>query len=446
MNIQTQLEKTSNLKRKLKITVPAEVIADQFQRQLLAAQKEAKIKGFRPGHVPLNVIKQYYGDNIRHNLFHRIVDESYQHALVEHKLRPVSRPKILTSEGHDGDHQHEHHTIAENQPLSFTAEFEIMPDVDVKSYTGLSATRKKIEVTEKDVDQVVEQLRDYHAMLEPIADEAHKAKQKDYVDFDFDGGVVTDSGTVEPREGMKGQRTLMIGSGELIPGFEDELEGMKAGETKTFRIKFPKDYTEASLAEKEAEFKATINSIKNKKLPELTEEFAKEAGYESISDMREKLRKGLTETRTDESNAELRNSILEELINKNPFELPESLLAAQANALARDFIRTLQERGFNQEMVAEALKREQDALKKRAEQQVRAGLLLDTISRKEKIDVTTQAYEDEVSKIAASMSIDRKQVADFYEKDAKQRENLDFQIRENLTVQFLIDNAKVKEK
>ena len=266
----------------------------------------------------------------------------------------------------------------------------------------------------------------------------------DFVDMTFAGGIVTETG-LDKRPGMDGSRLLEIGSDQLSPGFEDNLIGMKAGETKTFRVPFPKDYFEKDFAGKESEFTVTVSEVKEKKLPTLTDEFAKELGYESIADMNGKAEEHLQREKVSESDRKLRSDMLQALIEKNPFECPESLIQAQTRALAQEVAQNLKQQSFTEEMIQQALMSEIENLKKRAENQVRASLILEAIAKQEGITITTQDVDAEIKKMAESMKVEEEKVREFYVNTPSRREDLEFRMREERAVGFVMDKAKLKK-
>jgi trigger factor len=279
MELNVQVEKPSAILRKLTIRVPAKEVAVRYNNGLAEVQRTANLKGFRPGQAPIAMIKQYYGEDVRHRLLHNLIDESYQHAIREQKLKAVGQPRIETPDHKTGAGEHDH-TLKEDQDLTFTATIEVLPELEVKNYAGVALTRLGVDIKDADVELVVKNLLDQQAELVPatsgLADASgnmgsRPARKGDYVDVQFDGGIVTETG-VEKKEGMKGGRVIEIGSDSLIPGFEDNLVDMRAGESKTFRLKFPDDYFEKEIAGKEAEFSVSLNDVKEKKLPELNDD------------------------------------------------------------------------------------------------------------------------------------------------------------------------------
>lgn len=451
MQINVQVEKSSAVMRKLTVKVPASEVAIRFNQGLAEVQRTAKIKGFRPGHVPMAVVKQYYGEDVRHQVFHNIIDDSFREAVRKENIRAVGRPKIETPEHKTGAGEHDH-TIQEDQDLTYTATVEVLPEIEVKNYKGLSATRLPVEVTEKDVTTVINGLLDAQSELivagGGLADasgnvSSRPVKKGDHVDLNFAGGLVTDNG-IEEKPGMKGSRVIEIGSDTLIPGFEEQVEGLRKGETKTFRVSFPKDYFDKDYASKEAEFTVTVNEVKEKKLPELNDEFAKTMGYDNVADMRKKAEDHLTREKTQESDRKVRSDLLAALIEKNAFDCPESLIRAQTNALAQDAVENLKRQGFSEQMINDALAGEFDGLKKRAETQVRASLLLEAIAKKENLTVTAQTREEEYKKMAEQMRVDEAQIREFYSNNAQRSEDLEYRLKEEVAVRFLMDSAKIK--
>jgi trigger factor len=451
MQLSVQMEKTSPILRKLTIKVPAAEVNSRFERGLQEVQKTARLKGFRPGNVPISVVKQYYGEDVRHRVYHHLIDEAFETAVREQKIRAVGAPKVEAPDHQTGKGDHDH-GIQEDKDFTFTATVEIMPDIEVKNYSGLALKRENAEIKDGDVDKIVEALIDSQAELVPVggglalADgsmTSRPAQKKDYADIAFDGGLVTDSG-VERKEGMKGSRVIELGSDSLIPGFEENIEGMRRGESKTFRLKFPADYHEADMSGKEAEFSVTLNELKEKKVPELNDELAKTMGYESVADFRKKAHTHLIAERTREVDQKLQSDLLGQLIEKNPFDVPATLIEGQTRALAQEWGQELKRQGLPDEAIQQAIMGEIENLKKRAETQVRASLILEAIAKKETIEVRPEDLEDEYKTMAASMKVEEGKVREFYQKNQGRRDDLEFRMRQERTVKFLLDKAKIK--
>ena len=444
-NLQVQVEKVekkSNILRQLKVRVPAAVVSSRLERGLREVQKTAKLKGFRPGHVPMPVVKQFYGEDVRHQVFHDLIDESFQEAVRGEKLRAVGRPQIETPEHKTGAGEHDH-AIEEGKDLSYLATVEVMPDIEVKGYTGIALTRESTKVEKDDVKKIVDNFLNAQAQLIPTAD-SHKARKGDSVEIKFEGGIVVD-GKVEARAGMSGSRMLEIGSDSLIPGFEDELVGMQKGDTKTFKIDFPNDFYEKDLAGKPASFTVDLLETKEKKLPELNDEFAKQMGYESLSDLNQKIEEHVGNEKKAESDRKLRSDLLQALIDKNTFEVPAALVQAQARALANDVAQNLKRQGADDKAVQEILMSEMANISKKAEGQVKASLLVEAVAKAEKFEVTSEDLDAEISKMATSMKVEEPKVKEFYLNNPSRRDDLEYRIREERTLGWLLEKAKIKD-
>jgi len=451
MELHVQVEKPSNIVRKLTVKVPSKVVESRIQKGLMQVQRTASLKGFRKGHAPLSVIKQYYGDDIRHDVYHNLIDESLREAVREQNLMIVGRPTIEASEHQIGAGEHDH-TIREGQDLIYTATVEVIPEVEVKGYTGLALTREKVDVTSEDVEKVIDGLCDSQAELVPVSgglvgsdgkSTSRPAKVGDFADISFSGGMVTSTG-IEEKAGMKGDRLLQIGSNTFIPGFEDQVIGLSAGETKTFRIKFPEEYHEKEIQGKEAEFTVTIQELKEKKLPVLDDELSKSMGYESLADMKKKAEEHLTRERTNEVEGKLRAELVKKLIEKNEFEVPKALVDAQVRALIQEWAEQLKQQGANDQMIQQAVIQELEELKKRAKSQVRASLILESIAKKEDISVKDEEIETELANNALAMRVNVERLREYYAKNPGRKEDLVFRLRQDKTLGFLVDKAKIK--
>ncbi len=435
MQYTVNIEKPSKVTRKLTITVTAATIQEQFDKQVTEVSKRARVKGFRPGHVPLAVVKQMYGGEVKMKVYENVIDESFKKAVKDNDLRPVSRPQIETPKD-------EANAFKDGSDLKYIATFEILPTIEVKDYQGLSLKKDKIEVTDKDINEVIESLRQAHAELIPC-ETGHKLQKGNFVDFSFKGALVTDSG-LEERAELSGTRMIEIGTQGLIPGFEEEMIGLEKLATKTFRIKFPDDYSEKSYASQQVEFAIEIKEIKEKKLHEVSDDFAKEAGYDDLQDMKAKAREAVTRTRTEEVDRKLKGDILQVLIKKFDFEMPKSLLEAQYQSVGNEFAQHLKSQGFPDEMIKEALVKEEKALREKADSQVRGGLILDRIAQTENIKVTHAEVDAEIGRMAQAMQMEPQKLMEHYHKDHARHEAVEFRLREEATLKFLIEKAKIK--
>jgi trigger factor len=453
MELNVTVEKTSNILRKLTIKVPASIVSKRFESGLVEAQKSAKLKGFRPGQAPISVIKQNYGDDVRHQVYHHLIEETFREAVKKHQLRAVGNPKIEAADFKHGEGAHDH-GIKEDQDFTYIATVEVMPELDLKSYTGIALTKPKVKITAEDVTKVIEGFRNAHAELVPVAGglvlgdgnmSSPPVTKGQYADITFKGALVTSEG-LKPMDGMSGSKMLEVGGGELIPGFEDELVGMRKSETKTFRIKFPKDYHDKEMASKEAEFTVTINEVKDKKLPELNDDFAKQAGFETMAEFKVKAEEYLKADMADQADKTIRNDLIAKIIEKNPFDVPESLINAQMDLLVRDWAQELKSQGANDDAIRQVIMRDLASIRQRAESQVRASLILETIFDKEKLELKPDQVKDEIKKMAQHTKTPEDKLLEFYDRNPERYEEMAFRVRQENTIQYLLSQSKVTEK
>ncbi len=389
------------------------------------------------------MVKQFYAADVKQKALQTLISESYSEAVRQHPLRIVGDPQIEgVPHGHDHEEGHEHHHIHihEGEALSFAATVEIVPEIEPKEYKGLSLQKVSGDVTDEDVAGVRKSLLDRKAELTPV-DRA--AAIGDQVDFKYEGRVKTENGW-ELSPDLSGDRSAELGSGQLLPEFEKGIVGVKAGGTKTFTMTYAKDYREQNLAGKEAEYTVDVREVKEKRLPEWNEEYAKEFGYESIADFEKKARERLAKTKREEAENTLRNGMITKLIEKNPFEVPQALVYSQIRALADDYSNELKRYGFNEQMIQSAVVSQLEDFRKRAETQVRAGILLDAIAKKEKIEPKAADYEAELARMAGNFGVEVKVLQDRFESSPREKANFEFRVREEMTIRLILDSAKIK--
>ena len=443
METQIKLENVSAIQKKFIVTVSAEKVKNTINKKFIEMQKTASIKGFRPGKVPLNMVKQYYGEEVKNKALNSLISETYGEAVKKHPMRIIGEPQIEgVPHKHEGQAE-EHNAIHlnEGEALSYVALVEVVPEVDPKDYKGLTIEKPSAEVSLEDIEGVRKNLLGRKAEVTPVP---RAARLNDFVDFKFEGKTKTDQG-LEVQANLSGERYAELGGGQLLPDFEKNMIGMKAGDTKEFTMTYPEDYTDKNLAGKEAFYTVDVREVKEKQLPAFTDELAKEFGYESVADFETKSKEMLAKNKMDESDNLLRNNMIEKLIEKNTFEVPQGLVYSQMRALADDYAQELKRYGFNDQMVQSAMMSQLQDFKKRAETQVRAGILLDAISKKEKIEPKPADFEAEMKKMAESFGTDVKLLKDRFEQNPRDRSNFEYRVKEELTIQLILSSAKIKE-
>lgn len=436
-DIDVNVEQASDVQLKLTVTIPAKVIDQYILKKTQEVQKQAKLKGFRQGMVPIKMVQEKFGQEILQEVAQEVVQESYRTAIRTKQLRVVSVPAVHDKEGNRV------HVVA-GKSLTYVAVAEVLPKVALKGYKGLSLKKEPVAVTDADLKKVTDQVLESRAQLVPLSETENRASKKgDFVDFTFDGEVKNGTGFVV-HEALKGNRVVEIGSNVLVKGFEDELVGMKKTDSKEFVLTLPQDLPSQDLAGKEAKFRVTLQEIKEKKVPELTEEFAKELGYVDLGDFNTKVREGVERHKKQESENKLRESLLEELIKKNPVAVPQSLIQAQTREIVEDLVYRLKSQQFTDQMIHQTLESEDKNIQTRAEMKVRAGILLDAVADAEKIEVNDQEVDSEIEKMASNAQGGLVEVQRHFNSNPDRRRDLKYQMRESKTVAWLLEQAKFK--
>ena len=350
-DLQVSVEAQEGLQRKIRVQVPADRIEQEVETRLRNVGRSAKLKGFRPGKVPARVIRQRYGGQVRQEVLQEVLQSSYSEAITREQLRPAGGPSI------------EPETIEEGQDLTFTATFEIYPDFELTGLDALKIDRPVTEVLDADVDAMLETLRKQRATWTPVD---RKAAQGDRISIDFEGTLKN-----EPIEGGRGENVpVVLGEGQMLPDFEKSLSGLSAGDEKTFKVKFPKDYHSDELAGQKVSFSVKANEVAEMELPEVTADFIREFGVESgeLGEFRTDIRSNMEREVTAKVEAEVKRQVMEQLLETNPIAVPEVLVRQEATGLQSDAMRNM---GIEDPAQAPPV----DGFRDAADRRVRLGLL-----------------------------------------------------------------------
>lgn len=426
--MKTDVENVSNLERKLNISVPVDQVNTEFNNAFKYLQQQVEVKGFRKGKTPLATIRNLYSDKIKGDVAQNLVQTYYFKALKEHDLIPVGMPDI--------DFQQP----VEGEEFSFTAQFEVQPEIEITKLDGLEVKKEKIDVTDEQVEKNIEQILEQQSKMEDVV-LIRDLKKGDYADIDFEGFM--DGAPLE--NGAAKGHVLEIGSDSFIPGFEEALIGMKPQETKTVKLSFPEDYHVEDLKGKPVEFKVTLNKIKEKIKPELNDEFVKKLGEEtSVEGFKAQLKKDIAQGEEKRAEQDLKNRVFKALVAANPFDVPASLIKEQRSALVEDFKRRMQSQGIGEQEFADYQKKWEEDFSETAEFMVRSALLIQKIAKENDLNATQEDLEAKLQEFADQTGLDLSKVKEFY-KQGQQSANLEFQITEDKTFKFLLDKAKVTE-
>jgi trigger factor len=426
--MKSTIEKVGQLERRLNIEIPANVVADHFDKVFKGIQKRANIKGFRPGKAPLSTIKSLYGDQVKSDVAQELIQKHYFEAIKEHQLEPINYPEF------------EFDVPAEQAAFSFTANFEVRPEIALKKYEGLEVESEKFVFDEKRVDNVINNIRAARAQLVDVLED-RPAQNGDVAVVDFEGfvdGKPLDNGSAKDHH-------LELGARQFIEGFEEGVVGMKVGQTKTLHLKFPDPYHSANLAGKPVEFKVTLKGLKKKDLPELTDEFVKSlGGIESVEKLKATIREDIEKSEKKRIEGDLKNRLLKVLVKNNPVDVPPSMLKEQKEALIEDTKRRMREQGMSEADFAEYTKKWDADFSNTAAEMIQSGFLIDAIAKKHDLRWSEEELEEKYKEYAAQTGIDLERIKDFYSRP-EQAQRLTYMITEEKVIDFLLKSAKVKE-
>jgi len=386
--LKVDIEEISPVKKSLKIEVPEEIVTRELAAAYTDLNQRVRIPGFRPGKAPRSLLEQRYAASVEEDVIRRLVPDYYQKAIQEIGLRPVELPAIEKIE------------MKKNAPLSFTAMVEVSPPIRLGTITGLNVERPKMEVTDVEVEKALGAIQEQHARLEACA-EGHRIAEKDFVVIDFKGTM-----DGKPLEGGSRENHLVqIGSKALIPGFEEELINHLRGDRVPVRTAFPKDYHKAELSGRPVEFDVTIREVKEKVLPALDDDFAKDVGpFESLEQLRTKLREDLVARVNHEQEQAVRSALIKQLNDAHPFEVPASLVEQEIRAA----LSRLEQR-LPKGVTLEQAKIDPQAVRKEIEpsarDKVKGRLILAAIAEQEKLTVSKEEIDAALARTASELKL-----------------------------------------
>jgi len=425
--VKVSVNTVSGCSREVHVEVPAEAVQSKVDVIYGRISREAKLPGFRKGKAPLAAIKKQYKEAVREEILHHELPEFFRTALVDQKIDPVAQPQIS------------HLQFEEGAPLKFVATVEIKPEFQLKDYKGIKVRKEKTLVNEEELDKALDGLREQLAQFIPVEDRPSKAD--DLVVVDFDGKI-----DGKPFEGGKASRyPVLLGSGGLLKDFESNLTGVKREETKTFKIAFPQDYGKKEVAGHEAEFTVTVHEIKEKKLPVIDNDFAKDVGKcETVKELREKLETQIKANKEVEQRSKMVEQIGDKLLALHPFDVPVSLVNVEQQRLVQQGVDRLKRQGIDANKLTEDQKREfVEKLRPVAQKNVQMALIVEKISEVENIHSDDKDLDAYYAKVAQSSN----QPLDVVKRYLKQQENTESikeWIRYEKTLDFLIAQAKVE--
>ncbi len=430
MEIHADLEDVSSVEKILKVEVSATDASSRFQSVAEEYRRHARVPGFRPGKAPLGLIKRRYASDIRGDVVSKLVPESFQEVLKEKKVEFLGEPRLEKVEAEEG------------KPLSYEAHFEVAPDFELPRYRGLEIEVEEKSVTDADVDEQLEKLREQQATLVSIEDRPIEIGDAAIVDLK---GEYADEAEGKPTGTAIEQEDVMVRveNEGTHPTFRENLVGMNIGEEKSFDVEYDEDYPEGKLAGRKVRFTVHVTDIKGRELPELNDEFAKDLGsFDSLEDVRERIRHDLAHRQEHEKDAEMRGALHEKLLADVSFEVPSVLVRSRLREKLEGVAREVASRGVDPARANINWNELRSEMQPEAEKEVRIGLILDKIARKEELKITEEEFDQEVEQMAGRLNQPREKVAQYFG-DPEQRAALEQELLRSRVMDLIIQSAKV---
>ncbi|QDY41216.1 trigger factor [Candidatus Pantoea soli] len=416
------VETTQGLGRRISITVPKDSIESAVKKELVEVAKKVRIDGFRKGKVPANIINQRYGASVRQDVLSELMTRNFVDAIIKEKINPAGAPNYVPGEYKEGE------------DFTYAVEFEVYPEVELKGLDAIEVEKPVVEVTDADVDAMLETLQKQQATWKET-DAAATAEDRATIDFtgsvdgeEFEGGKASDF-------------VLAMGQGRMIPGFEEGIVGKKAGETFTIDVKFPDDYHAENLKGKDAKFDIVLKKVETRELPELTEEFIKRFGVEdgSIDGLRAEVRKNMERELKGAIRNRVKSQAIDGLVAANEIDVPVALIDGEIDVLRRQ---AAQRFGGNEK---QALELPRELFEEQAKRRVVVGLLLGEVIRINELKADEERVKGLIEEMASAYE-DPQEVIEFYSKNNELMNNMRNVALEEQAVEAVLAKAKVTDK
>lgn len=413
---------------KLQFTVEAEKFDEAIKSVYIKNAKYFNIPGFRKGKAPFKMVEKAYDIQIFYeDAFNEVASEVYPKGLEENKIEAVSKPEIDVKQMESG------------KDLIFTAVVQTKPEVTLGKYEGIEIKKVEYNVSDEDIEHELSHVAEHNARLITVEDKPVEKSNITIIDFEgFKDG--------EPFEGGKAENyELEIGSGKFIPGFEEQIIGMKTDEEKEIKVKFPEDYPSGDLAGKDATFKIKLHEIKKKELPEINDEFAKDASeFDTLAEWKKSIKAKKEKENESRAKYETEEAAIEEVCKGAKVDIPSGMIETQIDNMEQDISSRLSYQGMNLDqylqMMGKTKQEFRDGYKEQAEKQVKVNLVLEAVTKAARIEVTDKEIEEKIQEMA--------KIYGKNEEEVKNNEQLKQYVEENLktekTVKYIVDNAKIK--
>ena len=405
--------KSKGLDREWNITIPAEVINKKLLEKYTKISSTVKLPGFRPGKVPMNIIKQRYSQSIMPEVLDEVVNSSLKEAVIERNIKPSVQPKVDIKKFEEGNE------------LIFNVSFQIMPDIQTIDLKKIKVEKPFLEITEKDIEKTLQELANKHERFEPLKNK-RKAKKNDLILFNYIGRI----NGKEFKDNKGEDETVVLGSKKYIPGYEEQMEGTEIGEKKKIKVTFPSDYREKSIANKEAEFELEIKDIQSRvKNINIDNQLAVEMGEKDLESLKTKIKEKMNNDYEQYSRLKVRRELTDEIIKIHKFQIPSRMIE--------------DEEKFLESQAKDKTKKE---IGEFAERRVKLGLIINAIGTENKIEITDQDLTKSVVAEAQKYPGEEKKVVEFYQKNPQMMNNLRGVAFEEKVIDFILNVCSIKQK
>jgi trigger factor len=427
--IAVKVEEISSIKRKLSFEIPWDDVKQGLEEMYRDVAKKARIRGFRQGKIPRNILELHYKEHVEEETVSKLINRFYWDAVKEHGIRAVAQPEI------------DQHGIAQDKDFNFTATVEVEPLLEPKNYIDMDLEKEELNVTTQDIEDRLKELQNIFATMQDVGDE-RTLSAGEFATIDFDGTL-----DGEALKELKAENYFLeVGSGNMVPGFEDQLPGMKKDERRQIQVRFPDDYHAKHLAGKDVRFNVLLKGIKEKKLPEINEEFVKNfERFDSLEGLKADIYKRLEGEHQARIDADIRKRIIDGMLQNegNAFDVPPTLIERQVYRMMADMQQRMLARGMDKKMATELAIKMHDSFREEARKIVLSALILKNISRLENIKVTEDEMKERIAAMAQSYGKDIESMQDALDKD-DMLEPIENEILQKKVFDFILSKARIR--
>lgn len=426
--MKVNVETVSPVEKKLSVEVEPEQVAQEMERAYRSLAKKVKLPGFRQGRVPRRILEARYKDQVEQDVVQHLVEHSYREAVGSHDFVPVATP-VVTPE-----------KLEPGQAFRYEARVEVKPEVVAKDYKGLEYTPTPVEVTDEMVEQELQRLREQFGSFVPVEGRT-VGQEGDYASITYRGEKDGEEIAGSTGEGI----TVKIEEGTLLQGSAPMLAGVEIGQTVETEVEFPEDYSVESLRGEKGTFHVTLDALRVRELPELDDEFAKDLGgkAETIAELRDEIRGRITHSLEQRAKQENREKIQKALVEKNPIEVPKSMVDHGIDQSIRQTLERFAAQGIDPRNLQLDFRQIREEMREDVTYRVQAALLLESIAEIEKIEVADEDFEAHYSSLAAELGMEAEAVRSHFQKNAAERSALEERLQEDKAVALLLNEAKV---